>query len=361
MKLTITQENLSRGLNIVSRISNSPTTEILNTILLRAENGQLELNTTNLDVFITHSTTAKIEEDGVVCIPANLITDFVTNLPKINIKIEVTDNKLKITAGEIKSTINTINPEDFPTTPVSKFTNSLKIYSDKFKNSTNQVINVTSSDSTRPILTGLYMHTNKNNLYFVATDGYRLAEKNVQEEKSEISVIIPSSTISEINRLIDKLEDDIEIELNDEQIKFTINETVLISRLIDGKYISYESLIPSSTENQASQDKTEFVQTIKQADLFAREAADLITIKTNQEKQLLEIYSITTEKGDYKNKINSTVSGDGTITLNAKYLLQALSCIEGETVNFNFSGKLAPILLTGKNDNYKHIIMPVKS
>lgn len=361
MKLTITQENLSKGLNVVSRISNSPTTEILNNILLRAENGQLELNTTNLEVFITHSTTAKIKQDGVVCVPANLITEFVSNLPKINIDIEVVDGKLRILAGNYKSTINITSPDDFPTTPTTKFKNKLRIYSEKFKNSTSQVVGITSTDTTRPILTGVYFHTNKNYLYFTTTDGYRLAEKKVQEEKSEISAIIPSSTISEINRLIDKINDNILIELNDEQVKFNIDETVLISRLIDGKYIKYESLIPTSTENQAIQDKSEFTQTVKLADLFAREAAGLISIKTNQEKQTLEINSITTEKGDYKNIIDSTITGDGVITLNAKYLLQALNCIEGDKVHFNFSGKLAPVLLMGDNNDYKHIIMPIKS
>lgn len=361
MKLTITQENLAKGLNIVSRISNSPTNEILNTILLRAENGQLELDTTNLDIFITHNTTAKIEKDGFVCVPANLITEFVTNLPKINIDIEVADNKLKITAGEYKSVINTVNPEDFPATPTSKFTNEITIYSNKFKTATSQVINITSSDTTRPILTGAYFHTNKNNLYLATTDGYRLAEKMVQKEESEITAIIPSSTINEVNRLVDKIENDIKIEFNNEQVKFIVDDTTLISRLIDGKYISYESLIPSSTEVQTTQNKAEFIQTVKLADLFAREAANLITIKTNQKDQTIAINSITTEKGEYKNKISSIVSGDGAITLNAKYLLQALSCIEGEKVSFNFSGKLAPILLMGENDDYKHIIMPVKS
>lgn len=361
MKLTITQENLSKGLNIVSHISNSPTTEILNNILLRAENGQLELNTTNLEVFITHSTTAKIKEDGVACVPANLITDFVTNLPKVNIEIEVVDGKLKIVAGEYKSTINTVSPDDFPTTPTSKFKNKFKIFSEKFKNSTSQVIGITSSDMARPKLTGIYFHTNKNHLYFTATDGYRLAEKKVQEEKSELAAIVPSSTIHEINRLVDKINDDIVIELNDEQIKFNFQETILISRLIDGEYIKYESLIPTSTENQTTQDRSEFIQTVKLADLFAREAANLITIKTNQEKQVLEINSITTEKGDYKNTINSIVSGNGIITLNARYLLQALNCVEGDKVHFNFSGKSAPVLLVGENEDYKHIIMPIKS
>ena len=361
MKLTITQENLSKGLNIVSHISASPTTEILNCILLRAENGQLELNATNLDVFITHSTTAKIKEDGIACVPANLITEFIANLPKINIDLEVIDNKLRITAGEYKSTINTVNPEDFPTTPTSKFTNKIQINSDIFKNSTSQVIGMASSDMTRPILTGLYLHTNNNNLYFTTTDGYRLAEKKVQKDNLEISAIIPTSTINEINRLIDKIDDNIEIELNTEQVKLNITGSVIISRLIDGKYINYQSLIPSSTDNQAVLNRSEFIQTVKLADLFAREAANLITLKTNEEKQLIEINSITTEKGDYKNTINGTISGDGVITLNAKYLLQALNCVEGDEVNFNFSGKLAPVLLTGKDDDYKHIIMPIKS
>jgi DNA polymerase-3 subunit beta len=313
-----------------------------------------------LEVFIINSITAKVDREGVVCVPANLITEFINNLPKTNINIETKDSKLVIKAGNYKSVINTISPDEFPSTPKEDFNTEITIGSEVFKNATSQVLTCTSNDTSRPILTGVYLHNNSGELLLTATDGYRLAEKKIMKTDKEISVVIPAQTISEVNRILDA-ESDIKIKISDEQVVFEIGETNLTSRLIDGSYINYHSLIPEKTENSATLNKADFVQAVKVAELFARESAESITIKTNQTGQVLEINSITSEFGDNNSKIEGEIKGDASITLNAKYLIDALNCIEGETAHLNFSGKLTPILVTGENADYKHIIMPVRS
>lgn len=361
MKTILTQEKLASALNIVSHVSSAKTTlPILNNLLIRAEDSQLQLNASNLEMFIISSTTAKVDEEGVICVPANLVTEFVNNLPKTNIDIESKDGKLTVQAGNYKSAINTINPDEFPSTPKDDFSDEIVIKSEVFKNATSQVINCASNDTTRPILTGAYFHNNNGNLLLTATDGYRLAEKNIMKTDKDISVIIPIQTISEVNRILSN-EEEISIFINNEQIKFKIGSTELISRLIDGNYINYSSLIPEKTENSAVLNKADFIQAVKVAELFARESAGSITIKTNQTDQTLGINSIKSEFGDNNSKIEGEVVGDASITLNARYLLNALNSIEGEKVNFNFSGKLTPALITGEKSDYKHIIMPVRS
>jgi DNA polymerase-3 subunit beta len=160
MKIVLTQERLASALNTVAHIASSKTTlPILSNLLIRAENSQLQLNASNLEIYIMNSITAKVDSEGIVCVPANLITEFINNLPKTNINIESKDSKLTIKAGNYKSIINTINPDEFPSTPKEDFDSEITITSEVFKNTTSQVSVCTSGDTTRPILTGAYLHT----------------------------------------------------------------------------------------------------------------------------------------------------------------------------------------------------------
>ena len=221
---------------------------------------------------------------------------------------------------------------------------------------------MTGNDTTRPILTGLFFHTFEGNLYITATDGYRLAERKILPQEGEINAIIPSSTINDVMRVITEDISDIEIKINEEQISFQIGTTVITSRLIDGKFINYRDLIPKRAENSAILDRSEFLRIVKISELFARESAGSIIIKTDSKKQLLKINSITSEVGENSSEIDGEIVGDNIITLNSKYLIDALNVINSDKVKFSFSGKLAPSLLTTeKNLDYKHIIMPVKS
>jgi DNA polymerase-3 subunit beta len=362
MKLTIQQESLSKALNIVSRVASARTTlPILNNILLRAENNQLQLTATNLEIFIIHTINCQVKKDGVLTIPANLLTEFISNLPKTNIDIESVDNKMKIKAGNYNSTINTTPNDDFPNIPNNKPKIKFEIDNEILKNATAQTIIAASSDTTRPILTGVYLHSFEGNLYLTATDGYRLAERKIMPIDKDINIIIPTTTINEVVRVVSDEINKIEIYIDDEQINFIIGSIKITSRLIDGNYINYRQLIPAKTENSALIDRTELTQSVKIAELFARESAESIIIKTNSKNQTLSINSIASELGENNSEIDSQITGDGAITLNAKYLLAALNAIDGKKVNFNFSGKLAPALVMGEADNYKHIIMPVKS
>lgn len=362
MKVQVTQENLAKALSVVSRIaSNRTTLPILDNILIRTEDGQLSLVSTNLEIFITNQINAKIEKTGVVTVPANLVTEFVSNLPKTNIELSLEDNKLKITAGNYKSNINTVSPEDFPGLPESKETSEIKIKGGDFKKAMSQALYCASSDVTRPVLTGVYIYVVDGQLYIVATDGYRLAEKFVMNEKTEINTIVPASTINEVVRNITDDNSDIVIKFNDEQIIFEIASVTVISRLIDGNFVNYRQLIPTEVENTAKMSKADFAQAVKVTELFARESAESITINFDEEKQVVLVKSITSEFGENQAEIEAEVTGSASTTLNAKYLLNALSSFDGDSISLGFSGKLTPILLTGEKDDYKHIIMPVKS
>jgi DNA polymerase-3 subunit beta len=363
MKISVTQENLSKALTTVSRLANSRVSlPILNNIFLRAESNRLTLSSTNMDIAIIQNIGAKVEKEGVAVIPAKLITDFVSNLPKTNVDIELVDDKLYIQSGNYKSIINTINADDFPEIPEIKKATKISIDSKILKRAIAQTAPICSVDVTRPILTGIYFYTEKDQIFLVATDGYRLAEKKIMADKQELKAIVPASALLNVNQSLTDDMEDINILISSEQISFNLGNIEITSRLIAGNFINYQGLIPTKTECEIVVDKSEFVRIVKISELFARESADSITLKADKEKQLVTIKSVASELGENSSEIEADISSDGEITLNAKYLLEALNDLDSEKVWFGFSGKLAPALIKGVEvDDYQHIIMPIKS
>lgn len=365
MKIEVKQEKLNKALAAVSRVASTRgQMPILADILLRTENGKLTIAATDLEVAITETISAKIIEEGSAAIPARIFTEFVGNLPKIPVSIESEDQKTKISAGGFSSTINGGDADEFPALPEVNEAKEISIPAAELRESINGVAPVASNDSTRPILTGIYFYSTEDEIVMTATDGYRLAEKKISAKTGEeISAIIPASTLSEVSRLIGDGNGEVKIKLNDEQIGFTIGEISMTSRLIDGKFIDYKQLIPSETEFSLSVERSEFVRVVRVAGIFANNSAGSVLMKVSSEKQEIEVSALASELGENSSAVDAEISGegDGQVVLNSKFLLDALNFVSGDKVNIKFSGKLSPVLLTGKKDNYNHIIMPVKS
>lgn len=363
MKISLTQDNLAKALNIVSRVASSRTTlPILSNIFIRAELNEVSFSATNMELSIIEKTNAKVEQEGVAVVPARLITEFVSNLPKSNVDIELDGEKIKISAGGYKSTINTISADDFPALPEPNMNKQINLPAGLLKQSINNTVLVASNDSTRPVLTGVYFHTNDKKLYLAATDGYRLAEKEVTNSDDSISSIIPASTLSEVVRVLSDDKEIVKIGFSDEQVSFIIEDTTITSRTIDGNFIDYRQLIPSNSEIQLLINRSELIRAVKVSELFARESAGSITLQADANKGALSIHTITSQIGENSSVVEASGVGEGSITLNSKFLLDALNQINSDNIKLQFSGKLAPVLLTADDgDDYKHIIMPVKS
>lgn len=362
MQVIVKQENLSKALNTVSRVANGRVSlPILSNIFIRAEKGKLLLSATNMDIAISQNIGADVKKEGIVVIPSKLITEFVSNLPKTNIEMRLHDKKLNIEAGNYKSAINTIDPEDFPEIPEIKGAEKITVKTDIFKRSVIQTAPVCSIDVTRPILTGVYIYNLDGEIYFVATDGYRLAEKKVMKSKTKIQIIVPASSLLNVNQSITDDLENIEILFNEEQISFNLGNTEITSKLINGKYIDYRGLVPTETENKAIIDRIEFLRVVKIAELFARENSGSVIVKNDSEKAIIDVRSITSEFGENNATVDAEITGNGDIVLNAKFLIEALNDINADKVHFCFSGKLMPSLITSDKGDYRHIIMPVKS
>lgn len=366
MELTVTQENLNRALSAVCRVaSNKTQLPILSNILLRTDGNRLLVAATNLEIAITEYIGVKIIKPGAITIPARLIADFISNLPKDPVDLKVINDNLHIKCGTYTSIINGFIADEFPELPTINESSSIQytINIEDFKQAVSQTIITTSNDSTRPVLTGVYWNSYKGQLYLAATDGYRLAERNLVKTKSEVAAIIPTQTLQEVIRNITDDSKEIDILFDETQVRFRINNTEIISRLIDGNFPDYRQLIPTSSETKVIINKDDFIRITKIAGLFARESSGSITLTANKEKKNLSIHSIASQLGENTSEATAKVDNDGQITLNSRYLSEALNVIDSDEIEFSFSGKIAPCLLKSikPETNYYHIIMPLKS
>lgn len=363
MKLQVTQANLAKALNTVARIANSRNPlAILSNVLLKTENNRLSIAATNLDIGITHFIGSKIEQEGAITVPARLMQDFVSSLPDSVLNLELTDNKLHITTDQYQSTINGIVADDFPVMPAIKEGIRWKSPAGDFKKALSQVVFAASADDARPVLNGVYFHSTGGRAVVAATDSYRLAENKLAKVTKPINFLVPASAANDLLRIISDTDKEISITHDDQQVLFEVGDVSLVARLIEGNYPDYRKLVPSKFATVAKLAKADFINIAKVSALFARESAGSITINADKDKNVVSINAIASQLGENTAQAQAKITGGGEITLNSRYLIEALNAFAADDIEFCFNGKLEPIILrSASQPDYLHLIMPLRS
>lgn len=363
MKLQVTQENLNRALNSVARVANSRgTLPILANVLIKTSNNRLSLSATNLDIAITHYIGAKVKQEGSITVPARLMQDFVSSLPEGVIELDLQDTKLKVSTDQYKSVVNGIVADDFPVMPAISEGKKWTFDAAIFKKGLQQVAFAASNDETRPVLTGVLLQSFEGKLYMAATDSYRLAEKKIGNNKDAVQLLIPASAMQDLLRVLSDDDTKVTITHDEQQVLFQVGDVELVTRLVDGKYPDYRKLIPQKFATEARLKRADLASVTKVSSLFARESAGSVTIEVDEQAGQLSIRSVASQLGENTATAEAKVTGRGSITLNSRYLLDGLNALSGDEVVFGFNDKLEPTLLHDPaNDDYKHIIMPLKS
>lgn len=363
MKLQVTQENLSKALTTVARVASTRgTLPILANVLIKTVNNRLSIAATNLDIAITQYCGAKVIEEGSITIPARLMQDFINGLPQGVINLELIDAKLSITTDQYQSVINGVSAEDFPVMPAIEDGKTFTINGKELKRTLQQVVFAASGDESRPVLTGVYLHSHEGILHAAATDSYRLASKEVISIKNDINLLLPVSAMQDVLRIVSDYEETVEVTYNDQQVLFKAGEVELVTRLIDGKYPDYQKLIPKDFKNIARVKRSDLINIAKVSSLFARESAGSIKIETDEDKGMLSIHSIASQVGENNASANGVVSGSGEITINSRYLIDALNAFHNDEITLSFNSKLDPIVLSDSGEkDYTHLIMPLRS
>lgn len=364
MKLQVTQENLAKALSNVAKVAmaNKNPLPILNNVILKTNDNRLTISATNLEIAITEKIGSKVKTDGSITVPARLMQEYINSLPSGVINLELDEHKLHISSDQYSSTINGVAAEDYPDIPVVEDGLTWSIPAHEFKKGLSQVVFAASSDDARPVLTGVYLNVSNNQLYAVATDSYRLSEKKLIASDQDISLLIPATALSELLRIIPDSAEKVEVHADNQQVLFRVEDIELVSKLIDAKYPDYKKLIPKEFSITATVERNEFISITKVSSLFARESAGSITIKVDEEQGLVSINSIASQLGENKSSAKAEVSGEGEVTLNSRYLLDALNSIGTKKVNLCFNGKLEPVVITSDEAKDQiYLIMPLKS
>jgi DNA polymerase III subunit beta len=369
MRLSLTQENLSRALASVGRVVSTRTSlPVLSNVLLATDGNRLRLSATNLEIGINYWIGSKVEDQGSVTVPARLFAEFVSNLPHGNIELTAIDNILTVKSPHYESKINGISAEEFPLIPTVNSDPVLTLEAGVFKEALAQVVVAASADEARPVLAGVYLYTEEKNLYVVATDSYRLAEKKMEldgDEPKPLSAIVPARTMQELIRLLGDVTGEVELYIDENQVMFRIADIELVSRLIEGQFPNYRQIIPDKAETSFDIETAEFARITKVASLFARESAGSVKLEIKAEGEV-SILSNDSEVGGNTSSAECEVSGDdGEISLNARYLTEALAVMKSPEVTFAITGKLSACILSPAGeeaaDDYMHIIMPLRT
>lgn len=364
MKLQVTQENLHRALSSVAKVANSRgTLPILANILIKTVGNRVSVAATNLDIAITHYIGSKVSDEGSITVPARLMQDFVASLSSdVTITLDLQDTKLNITTPHHQSVINGTSAEDYPVMPGITGGTEWTITSKVLRTSLQQVLVAASNDEARPVLTAVNIHTHDKSLYMAATDSYRLAEKKIMKLDKEFSLLVPASALQDLLRILTDTDEEVHVTHDDQQILFKVGDVELVARLIEGAYPDYRKLIPKEFKHKAVVAQKDLLDITKVSALFARESAGSVTVHLDELDQSISIRAVASQLGENTASTAAKITGEGVITLNSRYVLDAIHVLEGEDMTIGFNAKLEPCVLSGdKHSDYTHVIMPLKS
>lgn len=365
MKFSVLKENINKALSIVGKsLSTRPQLPILGNILIKAEEHNLILSATNLEMGISYTIGAKVDTSGQTTVPGKLLIDFINSISAEKIDFELKDNNLTVKTNNTQSLFTTVNASDFP--PFPHANENEKVFSlDKLKDSIQRMVFAASTDETRPVLTGVKVNMAGGKISLTATDGYRLSLDQVEtaDKKEELNVILPAQTLLEVVRIAaDVKAGQIGLFLigSKNQIVFTLPNILIFTRIIDGEYPNVEKIIPGEFKTRVTIDRDSFTQTVKTASLFARGAANIIKIKIS--KDGLKLSANTPQVGENEDFVEAKVEGEEMeIAFNYRFLLDLLNNFPDESVVLEASGPLSPGLFKPqKPSSYVHIIMPVR-
>lgn len=364
MKIICSQKELNNAVHIVQKaVSTKTTLPILKGILLEAKDNKLKLVGNDLDIGIENYIETKIIKEGSIVISSRLFGDIIRKLPSSEIEIEVDDNNNVFIRCENSDFKLVGHPAmEFPELPFVEDKNTYTIGQDLFKNMIRQTIFATSQDETRPILTGSLIEISDNKISMVAIDGYRLAlRKAYLNTDIDNKAVIPSKTLNEINRILsNESEGNIYISFTDKHILFTIDETRIISRLLEGEFINYLQIIPKEFKSNVKVSTKNLLDSIERASLLAKEGKNNL-IKFSVKDDIMNVSS-NVEIGSVNEQVPIELEGDDLdIGFNSKYLLEALKIIDSEELYLEFTTGVSPcIIKPTDNDNYIYLLLPVR-
>lgn len=363
MKLICSKSNLSQGVNIVSKAVPSKTTmSILECILIDSTGGVIKLTANDMELGIETTIEGEIVEKGIIALEAKIFSDIVRKLPDNDIIIETNDNnKVTITCEKSKFNLSGKSGDDFTYLPFIEKEDYITVSQFTLKNIIQQTIFSISDNDTNKLMTGELFEINGSELKVVALDGHRIAIRKIdlKEEYNNQKVIVPGKTLNDLSRILPGDSDkDVNIYFTTNHIVFEFENTIVVSRLIEGNYFKIEQMLSNDYETKFVINKREFIDCIDRATLLVKEG-DKKPIIINVKDGSMEL-KISSYMGSMNEDIDIDKEGkDILIGFNPKFLLDALRVIEDENVNIYMMNSKAPCFIKNEDESYIYLILPV--
>jgi DNA polymerase III subunit beta len=369
VKLSVMQENLARGLQVVSRaVSGRSTLPVLANVLLKTEDAGLKLTATNLEIGITAWVPGRIDGEGTLTVPARLLTDVVNGLPAgERVDLEADGTALRIKAGRFQTHLRGIDAEEFPVIPSPGERPTTRVSQGALRKALSEVTFAAATDEARPILTGVLTRLSGDRVTLAAADNYRIAVKSlpILDPVEDTSLVVPARSYTELMRVLNDSDDPVEIMLasSKSQILFHLEGVDLVSRLIDGQFPNYQQVLPTSHATRAVADRDELLKAVRLSALIASSAANVVKLSLVAEGPGSITIAAAADVGDATGEVEAAVEGDAVqIAFNARYLQEALQNVDADQLALEFSGPLSPgVLRPTSDEDYVHVIMPVRT
>ncbi len=372
MRVACLQENLARGLNIVSRaVATRNALPVLANILLRTEGGQLVLAATDLELAIRYRVGAQVDEDGAITVPARLLSGLVNSLPpeRIDMAVDVRTKSLSLRCAEYETSIRGIDAVEFPLLPAAGADDPVvALPGEAWREMIEQVTLAAATDESRPVLTGVLLRLEDRTLTLAASDGFRLSVRTAElpcawERPQE--VVVPARALAEVGRACAEEPGapvELSISAQSRQAFFRLGRVSLVSQLLDGSFPDYSRLIPTGYVSRATLDTAQFRDAVRLALFFARDSANVVRLRLipghGESRGGVQVAASSAETGSHVGQLAAVVEGEEmSIAFNARYLLDALNVMRAEQVVLEATAPTRPGALRPAGDpGFLHVI-----
>ena len=374
MEIKANSSDLLKALNHIHGIVEvRHTLPILSNIVLSAENNELSLSSTNLDIFCSDKIEAEIMNSGEISVPAITFFEIVKRLPSgsdVILSMGDEDTELILKCGRSKFNLSTLKTEDFPILSDKDLSTNFVISADELSRMIDKTKFAISNEETRYYLNGIFFHKAESNsikfLRAVATDGHRLAQYDIPlpHGAEEITgIIIPKKTVFELRKVLDDADGDVSVSLNENKIKFSFNNLKIISKVIDGTFPDYTKVIPQNNDKKFKTNNSELKNAIDRVSAVAiNEETKSKAIKLTIENNKLNLSVESQSKGSAKEEIDISYSNEKVdIGFNSRYLLDICNEVDGDEIDVNLLDSISPAIILDKTDeNLFFVLMPMR-
>ena len=368
MKFVCYKDKIIKALNsVVKGVASKTTMPILEGILIQTNDNEIKLTTYDLELGIEYTMQCEVIEQGSTVVNATMFTEIIRKLPDTEINISVNENNLlTIECEGSLYKLATMNPDEFPELPKIEVENSIELEQNTLKNMIRKTIFAVSTEENRPIFTGCLFEIANNKLNVVAVDGFRLAWKSkfLQNKVNNFSAVIPGRTLNEINKILIDSFDMIKIGVAKNQVLFEMENCKIVTRLLDGEFLNYSSVIPENWETRIRVDRKNIQDCFERISLISASAIE--KEKKYPVKVCVDIgkviISCTNQTGDAKEEIYCATEGQNLEAgFNPKYFLDALRAIDDPEIYVDFGTSISPCIIRPIDDgDYIYMILPIR-